>query len=114
MRNRLRILSVVLVSTLSVLALAAENESASEKKLFLDVHHLGAGNVTAEAVAAAHEKDLAVQDKYGVSFEKYWVDEAAGVVYCLATAPDARALEQTHEEAHGLVPDAVHPVVQGE
>ena len=29
--------------------------------LFLDIHHLGAGNVTAEAVAGAHEKDLAVQ-----------------------------------------------------
>lgn len=114
MRNRILILCAVLVSTLSVLVFAAHDEGAGEKKLFLDVHHLGAGNVTAEAVAAAHEKDLAVQEKYGVSFENYWVDEAAGEVYCLAKAPDARAIERTHEEAHGLLPDAVHPVVQGE
>lgn len=31
-----------------------------DKKLFLDIHKLGAGNVTAAAVADAHKKDLAV------------------------------------------------------
>src|SRR5206468_3857909 len=35
-------------------------------KLYLDVHHLGAGKVTARDVAAAHEKDLAVGPKHGV------------------------------------------------
>jgi hypothetical protein len=31
--------------------------------LYIDVHHLGAGNVNAKALAAAHLKDLAVQKK---------------------------------------------------
>ncbi len=84
------------------------------KNLFLDVHELGAGNVTAEAVAGAHSKDLAVQDKYGVNFINYWVDEKRGVVMCLSQAPDSNAVIHTHEEAHGLIPAYVLPVKEGE
>ncbi len=84
------------------------------KKLYFDIHQMGPGNVTAQAVAEAHEKDLAVQDKYGVNFINYWVGEADGVVMCLAEAPDAEAMVQTHKEAHGLVPDQVGEVQQGE
>jgi hypothetical protein len=84
------------------------------KTLFLDVHDLGAGNVTAEAVAEAHRKDLAVQADHGVSFTHYWVDEEAGKVYCLSEAPDAQSVVKTHERAHGLLPDSIAPVVQGE
>src|SRR6478752_5220351 len=36
------------------------------RNLFLDIHYLG-GGVSANDVAAAHEKDLAVQKKYGVN-----------------------------------------------
>ena len=50
------------------------------KNFFLDVHHLGAGKVTAKDVAAAHEKDLAVEQKHGVNFINYWVNEKRG--YC--------------------------------
>src|SRR4051794_22809253 len=60
-------------------------------KLFLDVHDLGPGKVTAEAVAAAHKKDLATQGKYGVHYQSYWFDEKEGKVYCLAEAPSAEA-----------------------
>lgn len=84
------------------------------KNLFLDVHELGAGNVTAEAVAGAHKKDLAVQDKYGVNFINYWVDEKRGVVMCLSQAPDSNAVIHTHKEAHGLIPAYVLPVKEGE
>jgi hypothetical protein len=51
--------------------------SLTGKQLYLDIHKLGEGNVTAEAVAEAHEKDLAVQAKHNVSFINYWVDEKA-------------------------------------
>ncbi|AYB35567.1 DUF4242 domain-containing protein [Chryseolinea soli] len=87
--------------------------SQSRGALFLDVHHLGAGNVTAKAVADAHVKDLAVQGKYDVNLINYWVDEKAGVVMCLAEAPDSAAMVNTHKEAHGLIPDEVHLVKQG-
>lgn len=81
---------------------------------FLDVHHLGAGNVTAEAVAGAHEKDLKVEKKYGVNFINYWVDTDNGTIFCLSQAPDSNAVIQTHKEAHGLLPDVVLPVKQGQ
>jgi hypothetical protein len=83
------------------------------KHLFLDVHNLEPGKVTFEAVAGAHQKDLATQNKFGVNFIKYWVDEVAGKVYCLAESPDSAAIYQTHQEAHGLVPDLVHQVTDG-
>jgi uncharacterized protein DUF4242 len=85
-----------------------------DKKLFLDIHELGAGNVTAKDVAGAHEKDLVVQNKYGVNFINYWVDERAGVVVCLSEAKDASSVIKTHKEAHGLIPAEVLEVKQGE
>jgi hypothetical protein len=83
------------------------------KKLFLDVHHLGHGNVTAGAVAAAHQKDLKVQTKYGVQFIRYWVDTAQGDVYCLSSTADSSSITKTHAEAHGLIPDEVMAVTEG-
>lgn len=84
------------------------------KQLFLDVHRLGPGKVTAQAVADAHDKDLAVQGKYGVSFINYWVDEKEGVVMCLSEAPDSSAVIKTHTEAHGLIPDQIGKVTEGQ
>ena len=84
------------------------------KNLFLDIHKLGAGNVTAAAVADAHKKDLAVQGKYGVNFINYWVDEKAGVVMCLSEAADSNAIIATHKEAHGLIPVEILSVKQGQ
>jgi hypothetical protein len=75
-----------------------------KKNLFLDIHYLGAGKVTAKDVAAAHEKDLAAQQKHGVNFINYWVDEKEGVVMCLSEAKDSNSIIETHKEAHGLLP----------
>jgi hypothetical protein len=83
------------------------------KSLFLDIHELGAGNVTPEAVAAAHQKDLAVEKKYGVNFIDYWVDPKAGVVVCLSQASDSTAVLMTHKEAHGLMPMYIAKVKEG-
>lgn len=84
------------------------------KKYFIDVHALGAGKVTAKDVAAAHVKDLAVQKKYGVNFINYWVNEKDGVVVCLSQAANPSAVINTHRHAHGLLPDKIMPVKQGE
>ncbi len=85
-----------------------------DKKLFLDIHKVGAGNVTAAAVADAHKKDLAVQKEYGVNFINYWVDEKEGVVMCLSEAADSDAIIKTHKKAHGLIPVEILQVKQGE
>lgn len=81
--------------------------SATTRHLYMDVHHLGAGNVTAAAVAEAHRKDLAVEGELGVDYQRYWVDEAQGTVYCLVEAPSAEAAAEVHRRAHGLVADEI-------
>jgi len=91
-----------------------EAELTGKKNLFLDIHHLGAGKVSVKDVAAAHEKDLAVQSKYGANFINYWVNEKEGVVMCLVEAKDSTALIKTHKEAHGLLPDKIYRVAQGQ
>ena len=45
--------------------------------LYMDIHKKVDG-ATAKAVAEAHQKDLQVQDQYGVNYKKYWIDGAAG------------------------------------
>lgn len=101
-------------TALAAFAIAScASASAQSNHLFIDVHHLGAGKVTAADVAGAHQKDLATEKKYGADFQKYWVDEAKGDVYCLVSAPDSQAVRKTHAEAHGLLPDQVFEVTGG-
>ena len=64
-------------------------------------------------VASAHQADLATQDAYGVNYVRYWVDEAAGKIFCLVEAPDAEAAATVHREAHGLVADEIYAVAEG-
>ena len=77
--------------------------------LFMDVHTVE-GGVSESDVAAAHERDLATQGKYGVEYKKYWIDADAGKVFCLVDAPDAEAANTVHREAHGLVADEIFNV----
>jgi len=93
---------------------APEAKAKDKRNFFLDVHELGVGNVNAAAVAEAHQKDLAVEKKYGVNFINYWVDENKGVVICLSEAPDSGAIIKTHQEAHGLLPAQILKVKQGQ
>ncbi len=81
-----------------------------EQSFFIDVHDLEAGNLAFADVAEAHEKDLATQEKFGVNFVKYWVDEKKGKVYCLSQADNAESVKETHKEAHGLIPSKVYQV----
>jgi len=119
MSRKHKLIPIAALSLLAALALVACASQAAKPapvnhRLFLDVHHLGAGKVTAEAVAEAHQKDLAVEGDYGVHFLNYWVDEASGTVVCLSEAPDAAAVNAAHGAAHGLLADEVMEVTQGE
>ena len=80
--------------------------------LYMDVHHLD-GKVSAKDVAEAHQKDVEVQGRHGVDYKQYWVDEAAGKVFCLVEAPSAEAAHTVHREAHGLVADRIIEVQEG-
>ena len=80
--------------------------------LFMDVHNKVEG-LTADAVLGAHQRDLEVQEKYGVDYKNYWFDEDSGKVFCLVDAPDAETAAAVHREAHGLLADDIVPVHEG-
>ena len=78
---------------------------------YMDMHDLP--GVKAEDVVGAHEADLRIQDQYGVNYKHYWVDEAAGKVFCLVDAPDKESAIRVHREAHGLEAQTLYEVEQG-
>jgi hypothetical protein len=81
--------------------------------LYMDVHNSLPEGATAADVAGAHAADLQVQERFGVSYLRYWVDETGGKVFCLVEAPNADAAHAVHREAHGLLADEIYPVQQG-
>ena len=77
--------------------------------LFMDVHNLD-GGVSVDDVADAHRRDLDTQEKYGVSYLRYWVNEDEGKIFCLVEADTAEDAATVHREAHGLVADEIFAV----
>lgn len=69
--------------------------------IFMDRHDMG--GATAENVAEAHRKDLAIQREYGVKYMTYWYDPERSTGFCLVDAPDAATAARVHREAHGNV-----------
>ena len=80
--------------------------------LFMDTHNLD-GGVKASDVAQAHQADLATQGPHGVSYQRYWVDEASSTIFCLVEAPDKESAARTHREAHGLEAHTLYEVQEG-
>jgi len=80
--------------------------------LFMDTHFKVEG-ADSMAVANAHMADLATQDKYGVKYLRYWLDESSGRIFCLVEAPSKEAASRVHQEAHGLVADEIFAVIEG-
>jgi class 3 adenylate cyclase len=73
--------------------------------VYMDRHYVE--GATRHAVAGAHQKDLALQDKYNVKFLTYWFDEMRCTAFCLIEAPNRDTIERAHDEAHGLVPNEI-------
>jgi class 3 adenylate cyclase len=69
--------------------------------MYMDIHDVP--GATREDVAKAHVADLHVQDRHGVEYVKYWVNEEKGKIFCLCNAPNAEAADAVHREAHGLM-----------
>ena len=80
--------------------------------LYMDIHRQLEG-LTGEAVTGAHARDLEVQEKYGVKYLKYWVDESSGTIFCLVEAPSKEAAEAVHREAHGLMAREIIEIKEG-
>lgn len=70
--------------------------------LFIDFHNDMQG-VSRENIHDAHLADLEIQDKLGVKYHKFWVNEHKGFVFCLIEGPSKEACEKVHRMSHGHV-----------
>ena len=79
--------------------------------LFMDFHKMD--DVSIEAVKVAHLADLEVQEKYGVKYHQFWVNEEEGMVFCLTEGPDKESCKAVHRESHGISACAITEVEGG-
>src|SRR5947209_11298809 len=80
----------------------------NEMPIFMDRHDMHA--LSADEVASAHQRDLEMQEQYGVNVMAYWFDNRRHTAFCLIDAPDAATAERLHRESHGNVANAIIPV----
>ena len=73
--------------------------------VYMDRHYVE--GATRHALADAHQRDMALQNKYHVKFLTYWFDEMRCTAFCLVEAPNRETIERAHNEAHGSVPNEV-------
>jgi hypothetical protein len=77
--------------------------------MFMDVHY-HAEDLTPEFREWAHALDMQATAKHGVTFVKYWFDEATGRVFCLWEAPTKDAALAVHRDSHGVLADEIWEV----
>lgn len=70
-------------------------------------------SVTIEDVKNAHMADERVQDKYGVKYHQFWMNEEAGTIFCLMEGPNKESCEAVHREAHGNIACSIVEVEPG-
>lgn len=73
--------------------------------IYMDLHI--APGATAKDIIALHQLDLEVQDEYQCSIKTAWLDVRRGQVFCLVEAPNKKAVELMHRNAHGKVPNRI-------
>jgi hypothetical protein len=81
--------------------------------LFIDVHERLPEGMTARDVAELRRRDVEVQQRHGVRYLRYWVDEGARKMFCLVEGPTAEAVAAVHREGHGLLADRMFKVQEG-
>lgn len=69
--------------------------------LYMDIHTVDSDTFSVEDVVKAHMEDLAIQEKFGVTQLKYWVNEEAKTLFCLMKGPDKDACNLVHLQSHG-------------
>lgn len=67
--------------------------------LYMDIHKFA--EITVEDVKKAHIADVSIQDQYGVKHHQFWVNEKAGLAFCLVEGPDKESCQLVHQLAHG-------------
>jgi len=88
------------------------DEEGAAMPLYLDVHYKIEG-INTETAAEGHQKDLAVQGKYGVSYLRYWFDEGTGKVFCLCQAASQERGAAVQRGGHGEMADEIIELKEG-
>ena len=78
----------------------------------MDRHYFG-DSATPEDIKQAHDKDIALQDQFGVKMLTYWYDEAHQMGFCLGETENKEDIIRLHERAHGSIPNQVIEVQPG-
>ncbi len=68
----------------------------------MDIHTVDSDSFSVEDVVRAHMEDLAVQEQFGVTQLKYWVNVDAKTIFCLMEGPNKEACNAVHKESHGM------------
>jgi DNA-binding CsgD family transcriptional regulator len=92
---------------LTRVAFDAQQAHAAGRRLFMCRHHGRSAHVSLAEIAARHDLDIALQEKYNLRWLTYYVGAEGGTIFCLAEAPSQEAVEACHREAHGA-PRAYH------
>ncbi len=79
--------------------------------LYMDFHKIS--GITIEDVKKAHMADLSVQERYGVKYHQFWLNQKEGTIFCLTEGPDMETCEMVHRLAHGNVACAMTEVKPG-
>lgn len=70
--------------------------------LFMDFHKLDSAAITQEDVYRAHLRDVAMQNKHGLIYKRYYLNLPQKTAFCLMEGPDMAACIESHREAHGV------------
>jgi len=63
--------------------------------------------IKAEHVAQMHQVDLKIEHKFRCKGLTYWCDEERNTAFCLIEAPNKKAIQDMHNEAHGEFPHSI-------
>ncbi|MEQ1587660.1 MAG: nickel-binding protein [Cyclobacteriaceae bacterium] len=69
--------------------------------LYMDIHTVDSDSFSVEDVVKAHMEDLAIQEQFGVTQLKYWVNVDAKTLFCLMKGPTIDACNEVHKQSHG-------------
>ncbi len=70
--------------------------------LFMDFHKIDSDAITEEDMYRAHLRDVAVQNKHGLIYKKYYLNLHLKTAFCLMESPNKEACVESHKEAHGV------------
>ncbi len=68
----------------------------------MDFHKIDSDAITEDDMYRAHLRDVAVQNKYGLIYRKYYLNLHHKTAFCLMESPDKEACVNSHREAHGV------------